>query len=75
MISQLGNKDLILEIDSIIVLNFITSNTVILRALGHSHQLSHKKCHFDTPKTYLTILLHHFTIHHLLDVLFFHSKY
>ena len=39
--------------------------------LEHSHQLSHKKCHFDTPKTYFIILAHHFTISHLSDVLFF----
>ena len=35
--------------------------------LEHSHQLSHKKCHFDTSKTYFIILAHHFTISHLSD--------
>ena len=42
-----------------------------IKSLEHSHQLSHKKCHFDTPKTYFIILAHHFTISHLPDVLFF----
>ena len=41
--------------------------------LEHSHQLSHKKCHFNIPKTYFITLAHHFTIHHLSHLLFFNS--
>ena len=33
----------------------------ITNTLEHSHQLFNKKCHFDTLKTYFTILAHHFT--------------
>ena len=51
MTSQLGNKDLILEIDSIIVLNFITSNTVILRTLASG--VLNAKYLFSTPKTHI----------------------
>ena len=43
--------------------------------LEYSHQLSHKKCHYNTSKTFFIILVHHFTIHHLSHLLFFNSIY
>ena len=49
------------------------ARTVWSNPLEHSHQLSKKKCHFDTPKTHFIILVHHFTTYHLLDVLYFNS--
>ena len=45
-----------------------------LSYLEHPQQMLQKKSYFDTPKTYFIILPHHFTIHHLSHVLFFHSK-
>ena len=45
----------------------------LLVELEHSHQLSQKKCHFDTLKTHFIILEHHFTTYHLSDVLYFNS--
>ena len=43
--------------------------------LEHFHQLSHKKFHFNTSKTYFIILTHHFTTYHLSDVLYSNSIY
>ena len=41
-------------------------------ALEHPQQLLQKLCHFTISKAYFIILLHHFTIFHLSDVLYFY---
>ena len=45
----------------------------VYKALEHSHQLFHKKCHFNTLKTYFIILTHHFIRYYLSDILYFNS--
>ena len=54
---------------------FLMRRRFSIEALEHSHQVSHKKCHFDTSKTYFIILAHYFTTYHLSDVLYFNSIY
>ena len=46
---------------------------ILENRLEHYHQLLYKKYHFDTLKTYFTILAYHFTAYHLSDVLLFNS--
>ena len=43
------------------------------RIRASTTDVTKKKCHFATPKTYFIILPHHFTIFHLLDILSFNS--
>ena len=47
----------------------------MFKALEYFHQLFHKKSHFNALKIYFIILIHHFIIYHLSDILYFNYIY